>query len=165
MGLADTLEFFPENHESRQPLIDALERALDSLIEVQSKEGVWYQILDKSDKNGNYLEASASIMFTYAIGKSIALGLVNRDKYISTLHKAYKGIFNQFITITNQGLVNLNKVCQMASLGSDGIHDGSFVYYISEPIVSNDRRSFGALIRLCAMMENKENNLIVNNKE
>jgi unsaturated rhamnogalacturonyl hydrolase len=120
---------------------------------VQSKEGVWYQILDKGDKSGNYLEASASIMFTYAIAKGISLGLIAKSEYEPILQKAYQGILDEFITITNQGLINLNKVCQLASLGDDGIHDGSFVYYISEPIVSNDRRSFGALIRLSALIE------------
>jgi unsaturated rhamnogalacturonyl hydrolase len=153
MGLVDTLEFFPTEHPDRQKLVDALKRALDALVKVQSKEGVWYQILDKGDKSGNYLEASASIMFTYAIAKAISLGLIDKTKYDLVLHKAYQGILKEFITITNQGLVNLNKVCQLASLGDDGIHDGSFGYYISEPIVSNDRRSFGALIRLCSLME------------
>ena len=153
MGLADTLEFFPENHKERQKLVDALDRALSALVKVQSPQGVWYQIVDQGDRSGNYLEASASIMFTYAMAKGITLGAIDEGKYSQALQKAYKGIFKEFITITHQGWVNLNKVCQMASLGSDGIHDGSFAYYISEPIVSNDRRSFGALIRLAALME------------
>ena len=153
MGLADALEFFPEDHKDRQKLVDAFDRVLRALVKVQSPEGVWYQIVDKAGKSGNYLEASASIMFTYAMAKGITLGIINKEEYNLALQKAYQGIFNEFITITHQGLVNLNKVCQMASLGSDGIHDGSFVYYISEPIISNDRRSFGALIRLCALME------------
>ena len=157
MGLADALEFFPQEHKDRQNLIDALERALDALAKVQSPEGVWYQILDKGDRSGNYLEASASIMFTYALAKSVSLGFVDKGKFAPVLQKAYQGILREFITITNQGLVNLNKVCQMASLGGDDIHDGSFVYYISEPIVSNDRRGFGALIRLCALMESQGN--------
>ena len=156
MGLADTLEFFPESHKDRQRLVDAFDRALTALIKVQSSKGVWYQILDKADKSGNYLEASCSIMFTYAMGKGISLGLLSKEKYQDSFQKAYQGIFNEFITITNQGLVNLNKVCQMASLGSDGIHDGSFVYYISEPIISNDRRSFGALIGLTALAEKND---------
>ncbi|MDR2183265.1 MAG: glycoside hydrolase family 88 protein [Clostridiales bacterium] len=155
MGIADALEFFPKDHADRQKLADALDRALTALVKVQSPRGVWYQILDKADKPGNYLEASASIMFTYAMAKGIRLGLVDKAKYEQALEKAYHGIINEFITITNQGLVNLNKVCQTASLGA-GVHDGSFAYYISEPIVSNDRRSFGALIRLCALMESSE---------
>ena len=155
MGLADVLEFFPEEHRDRPKLVAALERAFDALIDVQSPEGVWYQILDKGAQSGNYLEASASIMFTYAMAKAISLGCVDKAKFGPVLQRAYQGIINAFLTITNQGLVNLNKVCQMASLGNDGIHDGSFVYYISEPIVSNDRRGFGALIKLCTLMENE----------
>ena len=159
MGLADTLEFFPADHKDRQNLVDALERSFAALAKVQSSEGVWYQILDKRDKSGNYLEASASIMFAYAMAKAISLGCIDKAKYGPVLQKAYQGIINEFLTITNQGLVNLNKVCQSASLGGDDIHDGSFVYYISEPIVSNDRRGFGLLILLCTLMEYEVNSV------
>ncbi|MCL2828789.1 MAG: glycoside hydrolase family 88 protein [Oscillospiraceae bacterium] len=158
MGLADTLEFFPVDHKDRQTLIDALERSFAALAKVQSPEGVWYQILDKGNKRGNYLEASASIMFTYAMAKAISLGCIDQTTYGPVLQKAYQGIIDEFLTTTNQGLINLNKVCQSASLGGDEIHDGSFVYYISEPIVSNDRRGFGLLILLCTLMENEINN-------
>ncbi|MCL2588533.1 MAG: glycoside hydrolase family 88 protein [Oscillospiraceae bacterium] len=157
MGLADTLEFFPEGHKDRQALVDALERSLAAVVKVQSLEGVWYQILDKADKSGNYLESSGSIMFAYAMAKAINLGLIDEATYGPVLQKAYQGIINEFLTITKQGLVNLNKVCQSASLGGDDVHDGSFVYYISEPIVSNDRRGFGLLILLCTLMESKIN--------
>lgn len=155
MGLADVLEFFPESHKDRQKLVDAFNRAFGALIKVQSPQGVWYQILDKGDKKGNYLEASASIMYTYAMAKGIKLGVLDKKEYDAHLQKAYKGVIDEFITVTNKNLINLNKVCQMASLGGDDIHDGSFVYYISEPIVSNDRRGFGALIKLCTIMESK----------
>jgi len=152
MGLADTLEFFPQDHKDRQLLVDALDRAFTALAKVQSPEGVWYQVLDSGHKSGNYLESSASIMFTYALAKAISMGCADKVKHGPVLEKAYSGIIKEFITTTNQGLINLNKVCQMASLGGD-INDGSFVYYISEPIVSNDRRGFGALIRLCCVVE------------
>ena len=157
MGLADVLEFFPDTHADRQHLVDALDRALTSLVKVRSDSGVWYQILDKSGKKGNYLESSASLMFTYAMAKGVDLGCLNKLKYGPILQRAYQGIIDEFITITKQGLVNLNKVCMSASLGGDDIHDGSFVYYISEPIVSNDRRGFGVLIKLCTIMESKIN--------
>ena len=155
MGLADALEYIPDNHKDRQVLTKILDRALCALIKAQSPEGVWYQILDKNHKKGNYLEASASIMFTYAMAKGVLMGYLDKARYDEPLQKAYQGVIGEFITVTNQGLLNLNKVCQMASLGGDDIHDGSFAYYISEPIVSNDRRGFGAFLRLCVLIENK----------
>ena len=56
MGLADVLEFFPEDHKDRPRLKGLLESAIDALLKVQSDEGVWYQILEQAGRKGNYLE-------------------------------------------------------------------------------------------------------------
>ncbi len=153
MGLADVLEFFPESHKDRPKLAGMLESTMDALIKVQSEEGVWYQILDQAVRKGNYLEASASNIITYAMAKGVITGCLDREKYAPALKKAYHGLVDEFITITRQGLVNVNKICAMASLGGDITHDSSFEYYISEPIVSNELKGFGTFLLASAAFE------------
>jgi unsaturated rhamnogalacturonyl hydrolase len=146
MGLADALAFFPEDHKDKPRLIALLDSTMSALVEVQSDSGVWYQILEQAGKKGNYLEASASNIITYAMAKGICTGCLDGGKYMPALKKAYQGLLDEFITVTRQGLVNVNKICAMASLGGEITHDSSFEYYISEPIVTNELKGFGTFL-------------------
>lgn len=153
MGLVDTLSFLPENHKDRDALVALLTDVLHALKNVQDKEsGVWYQVLDKGERKGNYLEASASCMMLYAIAKGVRLGFLNKE-WRQVAHQVYEGIINEFITVTSEGLVNLNKTCQVAGLGGPDRRDGTFEYYISEPIITNDLKGIGAFILAAAEME------------
>ncbi|MDQ0232017.1 unsaturated rhamnogalacturonyl hydrolase [Metabacillus malikii] len=153
MALVDTLPLLPENHEGRQTLQTYLLETLQALMTVQDKEtGVWYQVLDKGDKKGNYLEASSSCMILYAIAKGVRLGFLTND-WQDVANRIYEGILTEFITVTKEGYVNLNKVCQVAGLGGPDNRDGTFEYYISEPIITNDLKGVGAFIKAAAEME------------
>ncbi|WP_299093637.1 glycoside hydrolase family 88 protein [uncultured Metabacillus sp.] len=156
MGLVDTLDFLPETHKDRDALLVLLTEVLTALKNVQDKEsGVWYQVLDKGDRKGNYLEASASCMILYAIAKGVRLGYLNKD-WANVADRVYKGIIEEFVTVTSEGLVNLNKNCQVAGLGGPDKRDGTFEYYISEPIITNDLKGVGAFILAAAEVENDQ---------
>lgn len=146
MALVDILDFFPHDYAMKKPLIDILQNLVPSLLEYQdTKTGVWFQIVDQGSKNGNYLEASASCMYTYAIAKGIRMGYLSQN-YDTALKTAFSGIENTFLEIDNTGLVRLKNVCSVAGLGGNPYRDGSFSYYISEPITSDDYKGFGPLI-------------------
>ncbi|KKI92480.1 glycosyl hydrolase family 88 [Bacillus sp. SA1-12] len=154
MGLVDTLDFLPETHKDRNDLIALLRDVLQALKSVQDEEsGVWYQVLDKGERKGNYLEASASCMILYAIAKGVRLGYLN-NAWAEVANRAYTGIIDEFVTVTSEGLVNLNKNCQVAGLGGPDRRDGTFEYYISEPIITNDLKGVGAFILASAEVEN-----------
>jgi unsaturated rhamnogalacturonyl hydrolase len=162
MGLVDTLSFIPENHKDRDKLISLLNKVLIALMKVQNKDSyVWYQVLDQGDRKGNYLEASASCMILYAMAKGVRLKVLG-EEWKKEANQTYQGIINEFITITAEGFVNLNKNCQVAGLGGPDKRDGTFAYYISEPIITNDLKGVGAFILAAAEMEmlNKEEDSI-----
>ncbi|WP_046175547.1 glycoside hydrolase family 88/105 protein [Domibacillus indicus] len=155
MGLVDTLAILPEHQQDREKLISILMDTLEALKKVQDQEsGVWYQVLDQARRKGNYLEASCSCMIVYAIAKGVRLGYLDK-RWIETANKAYEGILSEFITVTAEGFVNLNKNCQVAGLGGPDQRDGTFEYYISEPIITNDLKGVGAFILAAAEMENQ----------
>ncbi|WP_050183241.1 glycoside hydrolase family 88/105 protein [Domibacillus robiginosus] len=154
MGLVDTLAILPGNHKDRDKLVLILQETLQALKSVQSESGVWYQVLDQPERKGNYLEASCSCMIVYAIAKGVRLGYLDQV-WMETANRAYESIINEFITVTADGLVNLNKNCQVAGLGGPDQRDGTFEYYISEPIITNDLKGVGAFILAAAEMENQ----------
>lgn len=153
MAIVDILDYLPENHQQRGRIIEILNETMEALLKVQHKKsGVWYQVLDQGDREGNYLEASASCMVLYAMAKGVRKGYLN-NKWLEVIKHTYQGVIEEFIEVTDDGLVNLNKVCAVAGLGGPSGRDGSFEYYISEPIKPNDFKGVGAFILASAEVE------------
>ncbi|WP_034256883.1 glycoside hydrolase family 88/105 protein [Adhaeribacter aquaticus] len=146
MALVDALENFPENHARRGELVAILNRFASAVETVQdAKSGVWYQILDKPTGKGNYLEASASSMFVYALAKGVRLGWLPQ-KYEAVAQKGYKGLIKEFVKADESGQVNLDGTVSVAGLGGNPYRDGSYEYYLSEKVVTNDPKGVGAFL-------------------
>ncbi|GGH19028.1 glycoside hydrolase family 88/105 protein [Paenibacillus segetis] len=153
MALVDVLELLPTQHSDYDKLVTILHGTLIALKKFQdAKTGVWYQVVDQGGRKGNYLEASASCMIVYAMAKGIRLGVLD-DSWYETLDSAFLGLIIEFVLETKEGWVNLNKNCQVAGLGGADQRDGSYAYYISEPIVTNDQKGIGAFLQACAEYE------------
>lgn len=146
MAICDVLDIIPNDHRDYEQMKKMLSDALDALINVQDESGCWYQVLDKGGKTGNYIEASCSCMILYALVKAIKGEIVKGEKYSRAADLAFNGIIDEFILITDDGFINLNKNCAVAGLGNKSRRDGSFAYYISEPVVCNDLKGVGAFI-------------------
>lgn len=157
MALVDVLDFFPEDNPNRQDIIGVLHRLADAIARVQDEEtGLWYQVLDQGDREGNYLEASVSCMFVYSLLKATRYGYID-DKFRDIARKAYQGILDEFIEVDDAGLVNLHQICAVAGLGGDPYRDGSYEYYISTEIKSNDPKGVGPFILASLEIEALEN--------
>lgn len=147
MAAVDCLDFFPTDHPGRKPILDLIEKIAAGIIRYQSPTGVWYQILDLADREGNYKESSCSCMFTYFLKKAVQMGYLP-DTYLPYAHKAMEGVLNEFVSIDENGFVNISNVCLVAGLGpaKKPERNGTFEYYISEPVVDNDNKAFGPLL-------------------
>lgn len=153
MAIVDVLDYLPAEHKDQKKIIQIFNDMVDALIKVQDEEsGVWYQVLDQKGREGNYREASASCMFVYSIVKAVRKGYID-SSYLAAARKGFDGILKEFIRIDDQGLVNLENNCEVAGLGKPPnagaafkYRDGSFEYYVSEPIVANDEKGIGAFI-------------------
>ena len=145
MALVDILDFIPESHEGRERIINYLNRYAEAIVNVQDETGVWYQVLNLPEREGNYLEATGSSMFTYTLAKGVNKGYLP-ESFMEHAQKAYQGIQDEFITIDDNGVVNLTKCCSVAGLGGDPYRDGSFEYYISEKVRPNDPKGTGPFI-------------------
>ena len=68
------------------------------------------------------------------------------------IREAYQGAVDQFIEVY-KGNAIVTKCCQVAGLGNVWERDGSFAYYMSEPIVANDCKGSGAMLQAAVEME------------
>jgi unsaturated rhamnogalacturonyl hydrolase len=150
MALVDVLDFMPTNHPARAQIIATLQKTAAGIVKWQdAKTGLWWQVLDQGDRKGNYLEATASAMFVYALAKGVNHGYLSRD-YLPAIEKGYAGIIDHLIKADGKASWTLTQCCQVAGLGgspSNGKYrSGSFDYYVSEPIVTNDLKGVGPFI-------------------
>ncbi|MBU2917911.1 glycoside hydrolase family 88 protein [Psychrosphaera sp. F3M07] len=137
MALVDVLDLIPESEtELRLPLIKMSQELAASLkVSQDSETGTWWQVLDKPNQLGNYRESSASAMFTYFLATAIDAGIIS-DDYKDTTLKAFNGLVNEFVLVHDNGEISLTSLCYVAGLGFG--RDGSYQYYMSEPVVNND---------------------------
>jgi unsaturated rhamnogalacturonyl hydrolase len=144
MGIVDVLDYVPKSHPQRKAVIEIYQNMICAVVKVQDAEtGLWYQVLDQGGRAGNYLEASASCMFVCAIAKGVRMGYID-PKYLDAAKRGYAGIIKRFVQVDSAGLVNLNWICRAAAF--DNASDGSYQYYISRPIVTNDMKGVGPFI-------------------
>ncbi|ADY53905.1 glycosyl hydrolase family 88 [Pseudopedobacter saltans DSM 12145] len=146
VALVDVLDDFPKDHPQRKTLLEILNRYVEAVAKVQNPTNdLWYQVLDKASKKGNYPEASASSMFVYTMLKGSRLGYIP-SKYRDVAKKGYQGIIKQFIEKGDDGFYHLNGTVMVSGLGGNPYRDGSFEYYISEPVIQDDPKGMGAFI-------------------
>jgi unsaturated rhamnogalacturonyl hydrolase len=140
MALVDCLELLDE----RAQLTSLLNGASDALLRVRSADGLWYQVLDRGSRAGNYEESSASLMISYALMKGARLGVLD-PSFASAGADSLKACIARFVTPGE-----LNGICAVAGLGNVPYRDGSYEYYLSEPVVANDPKGVGALMMTVA---------------
>lgn len=146
MAIVDVLDFLPPDQPGRDEIIRILRGMVQKLSEIQDPNtGGWYQVLDRSGDEGNYIETSCTAMFAYSIMKGVRMGYLD-EKSLSVALKAYQGLLDNFIATDEAGLVTMKNICGVAGLGGDPYRDGSYEYYIAEIIRENDPKGIGPFI-------------------
>lgn len=156
-ALVDVLDFLPEAHPGRDSLLGIVNDLAAGIQKYQDAEtGVWYQVTDQGAREGNYLESSGSALFIYFLAKALNNGYIS-DEYREVTLKGFDGMIREFIREEEDGTFSITHCCAVAGLGGDGKRrDGSFEYYISEPVIDNDPKSTGSFIMAAVEMEKLE---------
>ncbi|MCE5186949.1 MAG: glycoside hydrolase family 88 protein [Planctomycetaceae bacterium] len=146
MALVDTLDYLPREHPQRAAVIEILNDLMEAVVQYQDpNSGLWYQVVDKAGSEGNYLESSCSGMFVYAMLKSIRNDYIP-ESFMDAAEKGYQGILKQFIEVSPDQQVHVLKGCSVAGLGGNPYRDGSYQYYIGEPVRTDDPKAVGPFI-------------------
>jgi unsaturated rhamnogalacturonyl hydrolase len=120
----------------------------------EPRSGLWYQVLDKADAKGNYLESSAACMFVYALAKGVRKRYLPAT-YLRIAENGYRGIVKEFLRTDANGQLNLEGTVSVGGLGGNPYRDGSYEYYLSEKVVTNDPKGVGALLLAATEMERR----------
>ena len=144
MALVDVLDFLPLDHPGRPELIAQLNKFAQGIVRYQDgTSGLWYQVTNQGARKGNYLEATGSSMLVYTLAKAVNRGYLGAN-YSTPAQKGYEGLVRDLVTSDPDGKINLIRCCQVAGLGNG--RDGSYEYYLREPIVNNDLKGIGPFI-------------------
>ncbi len=154
LGIVETLCALPEDHPRRGEVLGMFRNLADAIAKVQDERtGLWWQVLDQPNREGNYLESSASGMFVYALAAGARHGYLDRS-YANVARRGYDGMIKHFIKVDSAtGHVSLEDTCQVAGLGGRPYRDGSYEYYIREPRISNDPKGVAPFILAAMEME------------
>lgn len=146
VALADLLDILPQGEDR-----DSLKAIFIELMEhiaryADPATGLYWQVPDQGGREGNYLETSGSAMMAYAMLKGARLGALDRE-YAAKGQKTFDGIMEKYLTFTEDGL-DLGGICLVAGLGPEDNRrrDGSYEYYISEPVVANDAKGVAPFV-------------------
>lgn len=106
--LVETLEIMPKNHSQYHKLTDITRALMKGLKKTQDENsGLWYQVVDKGGKLGNWQETSGSGMFIYAIQRAIGLGVISSKDYSDCVRRGYIGLLSKARINKDDGLIDL----------------------------------------------------------
>jgi unsaturated rhamnogalacturonyl hydrolase len=151
MALVDTLDWIPPSHSQRALLVDMLAELLDAVARAQRASGLWPQVMDMPFGSGNYEETSASAMFAYALYKGARKEYSRTGGQAAAWARAARLALEGILELKTSwecrdGAIprlHLGGICKVAGLGGNPYRDGSFEYYIREPVISDDFKGTG----------------------
>ena len=146
VALADLTGILPAGEERRE-LAAVFADLMESVARYADADtGMYWQVPDQPGRAGNYLETSGSAMMAYAMLKGARLEVLGKE-YAAKGQKTFDGIMEKYLTFTDTGL-DLGGICLVAGLGPENNRrrDGSYEYYISEPVVANDAKGVAPFV-------------------
>jgi unsaturated rhamnogalacturonyl hydrolase len=163
MSLVDTLDSVPREHPLHRYLVQLVNELAPALVHFQDpKSGLWWEVVDQGGRDGNYTEASASAMFVYTLVKAVNRGYLSAS-YLPAAVRGYAGLVRDKVVRDDQGRWSLTSIVRSAGLGPPpavwppgaspsrrdampGGRDGSFAYYVEQPITTDNLHGLGPFI-------------------
>lgn len=148
VALIDVYDLMDEQmYDERHTIKEIFKQIVKDVLAFQDPTSkMFYQVPNYPGREGNYLETSGSCMIAYAILKGVRLKVLP-SRYQAIGLEIFNGICRKYLTIKDDDL-NLGGICLVAGLGPENNlrRDGTYEYYISEPIVENDAKGVGPFI-------------------
>ncbi len=145
MALVDILAILPNDHATAS-LRDQTRTILRAVTYRQKASGLWPQVLDAPNLEGNYDETSASAMFAYALLAAVNPHLATEEQLeFKTAGALALNAIAGTRLVPKDGQIHLAGICQVAGLGpfNGRYRDGSPAYYLTEEVVADDAKGVG----------------------
>ncbi|MEU3627593.1 family 88 glycosyl hydrolase [Amycolatopsis coloradensis] len=138
MASIDLLEILPEGHPRRRRLVDVVKFLAAGYTRWQDRaSGRWFQIVDRGGDKDNWLETSASAMYTFLLSRAVQRGYVGTE-YGPVAAKGYRGVLSQ-VSTGSGGLADIENI-------SEGTNIGDTTYYYGRKRNTNDFHGLGAFL-------------------
>ena len=132
ISLADLIEAMPADHPKHAELMTILEKQIVGASRWQNANGMWNQLLDKSD---SYDESSVTAMFVYGVAKAIHNGWIDIS-YGSIARAGWKALKENEITSDGR----FTNVCVGTGISND------LPFYFNRPVGDNEKHGLGLII-------------------
>jgi len=152
VALVETLDYFPKSHPKYKVLVEYLNQISKNVKQYKSESGLWYQVADKPELFGNYVEPSASGMIIYAFAKGANKGYL-AGSYKSTAKKSFDSFVKEFVKVDKKGEVNILNVSSNVGLGGKPFRDGTNQYYLMAKPKENGAIGIGAFLLAAIELE------------
>ena len=139
---SETLLTLREDLENRDEVIRMACDLLKNLCRFQSEDGRWYQVVDKVNEPGNWLENSCSSLYVAGLCKAMRKGYLP-DDYAEHAIRGYEGVIRS-LTWEGEDL-QIGNVCI-------GTGVGDYAFYIARPVSVNDLHAVGSFLIMCTEM-------------
>jgi len=145
-ALTDIIDILPAGEEKEYLSSLLLEMMEGVSAYMDAASGMYWQVVDQPGRQGNYLETSGSSMMAYAMLKGARIGALPKE-YAAKGEKTFNGIVEKYLDFEGDD-IHLSGICLVAGLGpqNDRRRDGTYAYYISEPIVKNDAKGVAPFV-------------------
>lgn len=148
VALTDVLSYLPDSAtDAKKALGEIFKTTIEGLEQyIDPQTNMFWQVVNYIGREGNYAETSGSAMIAYAMMKGARLGYVDK-RFAKVGEQVFNGICNEYLK-ESDGKLNLGGICLVAGLGPENNprRDGSYEYYISEPVVENDAKGTGPFV-------------------
>ncbi|MGW6911077.1 glycoside hydrolase family 88/105 protein [Streptomyces sp. NPDC054940] len=141
MTAVDLLEALPPDHPRRPALIEIVRFLAEGYQRFQDEgTGLWYQVVDHPEDPENWLETSASAMYTFTIARAVERGYLPPSPYQAVADRGYGGVLRK-VSVGSDGLTNITDICE-------GTNVGDLPFYYKRARRTNDFHGLGAFLIL-----------------
>ncbi|CAO2650451.1 Nn.00g017430.m01.CDS01 [Neocucurbitaria sp. VM-36] len=150
VALVEVLQVYPSNLPGYARLHEYLTTLADGLKKAQDISGGWWLVMDEPYPGmaGNYIESSATAMFTYAYLKGIRTGLLEAT-YKDTALKAWDLMLDDFVQYETNGTLSWTGTVEVGSLSGNATYE----YYIGVKKAINDGKGAGPFMYAATEIE------------
>ena len=145
VAVLDEMDFMKPEQEGYDKLCGLVKDLLTALVRYQSQEGRWYQVVDKGNEPGNWLENSCSCLYVAAICKAVGKDILGKE-YLEQARRGYEAVIRS-LTWDGEDL-QIGNVCI-------GTGVGNYEHYCRRPVSVNDLHGVGAFLLMCAQVQKK----------
>ncbi|ORY68523.1 unsaturated rhamnogalacturonan hydrolase [Pseudomassariella vexata] len=151
VSLLETLQVFPQSHDGYARLLEYFTTLAAAVKKSQDTSGGWWLIMDEPypGMEGNYIESSATAMFTTGMLQGIRLGFIAEDEYLAPAQKAYALMTEKYVVEKTDGTLDWEGTVSVGSLKGNATYE----YYVSVPLATNDFKGVGPFMLASYEME------------